>query len=806
MGDFLERNLSLLKRRQPKLAAYLRSFSECSVEERAHPVGRENLRIERKTPPAENASGVRKKTGLPVAVLHGVGSPACYYALLLELPQNVRFIVALETKIDLIRALFRELPLFETKPQRNLVFVVSEELPLIDEAVRSAFASKGFLVGKHSFSVFSADGNNSDEEAVKSLATAFEQRLDYYIDIMGNSAEDSLLGLRQMALSSPWTLYGARLEGLRNAFAGRSAIIVSAGPSLDKNIHLLPDIQEDYVIIAVDTIVEKLMSRGVKPHFVCVLERGYALYLQCFRQLYSRWRHELADVILVPQSVCTPQIAGRWPGPVAVVGKRDINLEQAIIGGLMGGTVLPSGASVSHMALGLAGFLGVDSVALVGQDLAYGDSGESHATEYTFLGQETYESGIAEKERLSIPGIDGGLVRTNHWWKYFRDLFASMIPTLGIPVHDCTEGGAFIPGTRVEPLRSFLAEHRSTGSTREIRKTALSLVKRPEHAARHPQFDVAYATLQQMFHGSDEETERILLRMEMSSRPTVPDGMLQDIVREVLGTFNRIISANPYLSFLLQSQIGRIIAKTCVDPKPVGLTETRQWLGEYRLFFEDARTVAQSAEGWFMYIDGVRQLGPEVRRILSSPSDASEEDICVLCGGKQESFRDAITTDIFFSRTDGVERGWSAKCLQLLSRHFAAEKRFTEASDMLEEAVNMAEKNATGTEEMVTLLLDAIGCLLSRDLCRRPEVSKARRMLAKAHRLSPNEPKLLPYARRLVQAKLSMLKDMGTLANPDTIRMFLSLDAQLSSCPERVLKLLCAQREEPVSTTGGVQS
>ena len=46
---------------------------------------------------------------------------------------------------------------------------------------------------------------------------------------------------------------------------------------------------------------------------------------------------------------------------------------------MLGGEIMPSGTSVAHMNLSIAGILGAPSVAMIGQDLAYAESGESHA-------------------------------------------------------------------------------------------------------------------------------------------------------------------------------------------------------------------------------------------------------------------------------------------------------------------------------------------------------------------------------------------------------------------------------------------
>src|SRR5690606_29193339 len=48
-------------------------------------------------------------------------------------------------------------------------------------------------------------------------------------------------------------------------FENRPAIIVAAGPSLEKNIHMLNDLRERAVIIAAGSSIKALEKNGIKP-------------------------------------------------------------------------------------------------------------------------------------------------------------------------------------------------------------------------------------------------------------------------------------------------------------------------------------------------------------------------------------------------------------------------------------------------------------------------------------------------------------------------------------------------------------
>ncbi len=59
---------------------------------------------------------------------------------------------------------------------------------------------------------------------------------------------------------------------LRNRFSGYPAILVAAGPSLSKNVHLLQGLGDKAVIIAAQTTLRPLLERGIRPHFVTSLD------------------------------------------------------------------------------------------------------------------------------------------------------------------------------------------------------------------------------------------------------------------------------------------------------------------------------------------------------------------------------------------------------------------------------------------------------------------------------------------------------------------------------------------------------
>ena len=241
------------------------------------------------------------------------------------------------------------------------------------------------------------------------------------------------------------------LEQLYHVFAGVPAIMVSGGPSLDKNIHLLKQAQNNAVILAVDTVLPALLEHGVTPHFVTSIDPNNLTY------------EKFADVI--PQVQNTSLICASW-----VNSKTPQNFPaqqtfwtftgkpmEAWLNSLLGGKLFTGGAStVAHLNLVACDILGCDPIIFLGQDLAFPKKA-SHA-------QGTVLQGSAPTDTLSanntegqvVKGIDGTMLQTNRSFLSMKQFFESAIGPSDKKYINATEGGAHIEGTEVLTLQEAI--------------------------------------------------------------------------------------------------------------------------------------------------------------------------------------------------------------------------------------------------------------------------------------------------------------------------------------------------------------
>jgi hypothetical protein len=162
-----------------------------------------------------------------------------------------------------------------------------------------------------------------------------------------------------------WYVATPDMARLKDSFKGAPAVIVSAGPSLRKNKHLLKDVQGKACIIAVQTTLWPLLQMGVEPQFVTSLDY-HAISTRFWETLPKDLRTEL-----VAEPKASNAIFDLNPGPLSLLGNEfaesllaEMKLQKAR---------LPSGATVAHLAYYLAEFVGCDPIIFIGQDLGFSD-------------------------------------------------------------------------------------------------------------------------------------------------------------------------------------------------------------------------------------------------------------------------------------------------------------------------------------------------------------------------------------------------------------------------------------------------
>lgn len=274
------------------------------------------------------------------------------------------------------------------------------------------------------------------------------------IENLGNSIEDGMDGLDNHIRNLPNIFQSKDISKIEGAFENIPAFIVSAGPSLNNNIEELKKIDNKGVIIAVDTIANRLINEGIIPDFITTVERLEIVYEYFYKDKFIP-----KQVTLVGPSVLDPRIFKGYEGEFIIPIRKETG-EGVWLAGKLGvskNSGMLMGLSCAHVAFGLAEKLKCSPIVLVGQDLAYGENNNSYAsgTEYEKL-QDNKPTNLNEYD--TIEGYYGNNVSTSRVWIQFKEWFEDTIIKYNLNVINATEGGANIRFTKKETLKHTINE------------------------------------------------------------------------------------------------------------------------------------------------------------------------------------------------------------------------------------------------------------------------------------------------------------------------------------------------------------
>lgn len=156
------------------------------------------------------------------------------------------------------------------------------------------------------------------------------------------------------------------LSVLKNKFENIPAIIVSAGPSLGKNIEILKKYQDKAIIFCVGTAYKTLMKSGIKPDFLNVIE----MY-DCSTQIENQ---STEDVNFISEAYTNKKFHEfQYKSKFLTLSKENIAniwFSKLIKENI---DIYETKGTVSYNALNSAKILGCNPIILLGQDLAYTD-------------------------------------------------------------------------------------------------------------------------------------------------------------------------------------------------------------------------------------------------------------------------------------------------------------------------------------------------------------------------------------------------------------------------------------------------
>ncbi|MGD9824483.1 MAG: 6-hydroxymethylpterin diphosphokinase MptE-like protein [Desulfobacter sp.] len=461
-SNYFENNLFLLKKNHGHLVEVVsesRILSDKTTIVYAEN-GKPNIRVETREKDAilihdPDDPGIESETFLSmvpqdstgVVLMFGMGLGYSVIELL-EKRKTIQFLIIFEAEPDLFIHAMHAMDLSTVLTDKRVVLCIGEpaDLPTVIGPANRAL----MLEDIHTLNLLSCFKIDPAYETISSrvfdLINAFNTEGATKILYGRTFVENRLKHMTSMH-------HDRKLEDLKAQFENVPALIIAAGPSLDKNIDQVHKAVGKAIIICVDTALPNLLNHDIIPDFVTSIDYKELTY------------EKIAPVAAHPASrrvnlICTTWVTDMVPKVFpfqSVFWAFNNNALENWMNISLGGRLAVSGAgTVAHLNFVAAKIMGCDPVIFAGQDLAYSEK-RSHASHVSLRSDEQIKKMLESGEEVIwVKGVLESKVPTNRQMYGYKNTFETMIKNSGGLVINATEGGAFIEGTEAMPLSTAI--------------------------------------------------------------------------------------------------------------------------------------------------------------------------------------------------------------------------------------------------------------------------------------------------------------------------------------------------------------
>lgn len=488
--DIYQKNLSALKQKDPLLALALMQVKPNEKFEVFMDSDPANFNIIRKSdsmplfPHKPLEETLQKITDFipysyyPYLYFYGLGN-GVFYKMLLGNEQISR-IVVIEPEIEILFIVLNLLDFAEDILSDKIVilyapycnYVMVNSLFMMDK--KSRLYAKVYDLFIFNFFYESYQAN------IAEISGHFVRAIEHNVISVGNDTKDAIIGIKQHIYNLPDMLKSPTLINLVENLKNRdTAIIVSTGPSLSKQLPLLKQIAPYATLFCIDASFPILYQAGIKPDVVLSLER-----VEATAKFYTDTPKQAQEgVVFALTSIVHPTLKDAITDGIKQFSMRPFGYTNMF--GFHEYGYVGIGMSAANMAYEMVVHGRFKRCIIIGQDLAFGEDGSSHAKGAIYGSDE-----IKPKEQKVFVEKygGGGEVETTLVWKLFLQFFETDIAhtPYKLEVINATEGGARIHGSIEMPFSKAI---KLVDKSRE--KTPIML-KKPEDKISAKNINKAY--------------------------------------------------------------------------------------------------------------------------------------------------------------------------------------------------------------------------------------------------------------------------------------------------------------------------
>ncbi|EDO8477658.1 PseD protein [Campylobacter jejuni] len=390
----------------------------------------------------------------PVLYFYGFGNGILFKALLKN--KYHKHIVVFEKELEIIKIIFHLLD-FSQELKENKLLILDVNSLEFQDYYDLCSTSPFFEFSRTYFLELSSDYYEKDQEEILNLNNNLMKNFKNAILKNGNDSKDALQGIEQLIYNLPVLLTHAPYQNLlkQRANLSSTAIIVSTGPSLSKQLNTLKQYANKATIIAADASYPILAKHGIKPDYVLSLER----ILSTSKFFDNNFGDFDKDILFITTHLTHPQTIKNLENNNRnfMLSYRKTHFTQYLKTNCFGDLV--EGHSVAHIAYGLAVFLKHKNIIFIGQDLAYAEDGSSHPSEHIYGNYDAVDKNKITYHLKTLAYGGKKMVYTKEGWNLFRHTLEKHIfQTKQLKLcttYNCTEGGARIEGAIEKPFKEI---------------------------------------------------------------------------------------------------------------------------------------------------------------------------------------------------------------------------------------------------------------------------------------------------------------------------------------------------------------
>lgn len=361
---------------------------------------------------AKNAFAGTKNSPTSMHIVFGIGIGHVFKEFC---EQSKGTVFLYEPNLEILRVTLELVDFSKELSQKN-VFVCSDI-----ESFKQFFARNFFYNANTAFTSLSSYRNNLYPDSINEIINQIQTIVGSFQAEYNTLKVAATRSIDMVLDNLSYTLDATPLNEFKDAYKGKTALIVSAGPSLDLNIETIKKNRDKVIIFCVGTAFKALANNGITPDFVNIMEindcsgqvKGFDL--SDINLILEPYTHTSIHQLQVKQKLLFPTNASHANSYWAEL--TGVNIQSYTAKG-----------TVSYESLFAAKMLGCTKLILVGQDLAYINnqcysSGAAYSELAFEINPETNkpEFKIKDYEKYAASLLPIGTDVTQPWCKDFAD-------------------------------------------------------------------------------------------------------------------------------------------------------------------------------------------------------------------------------------------------------------------------------------------------------------------------------------------------------------------------------------------------